>query len=142
MDKKQACPECDDRQKRQLSTFFRLWCLKESYIKAEGTGLGIDLRTLRFRINSDLSEDRLVVTDTEFYRDGAHDTSVLFEECLIDGSHCCAVCRSSDGAQDTKIDFRAVDFDDLVRDLSPMDFSIYCDEEWRLYQDKHEVKPF
>jgi len=134
--------ECDNRQKRQLSTFFRLWCLKESYIKAQGTGLGIDLRTLSFQINSELSDDRLVVTDTEFYRDGARDTSVQFEECLIDGSHCCAVCCSSDGAQDAKIDFRTVDFDELVKDLSSINSPIDYQKEWGLYKDKHEVKPF
>ena len=33
----------------QLKTFYRLWSLKESYIKAIGVGLGIDLKTIEFQ---------------------------------------------------------------------------------------------
>jgi 4'-phosphopantetheinyl transferase len=37
----------------QLKTFYHFWSLKESYIKAIGVGLGIDLKTIEFRFLND-----------------------------------------------------------------------------------------
>lgn len=38
----------------QIKYFYKLWVLKESYIKAEGKGLSIPLNTFSFEINNDL----------------------------------------------------------------------------------------
>jgi 4'-phosphopantetheinyl transferase len=35
---------------RQLAEFFRHWSLKESYVKAIGSGLNIDLQRLNFKV--------------------------------------------------------------------------------------------
>ena len=37
-------------EEKQLERFFRNWTLKESYVKAIGTGLNLDLRSLNFKI--------------------------------------------------------------------------------------------
>jgi 4'-phosphopantetheinyl transferase len=36
---------------RQLAAFFRHWSLKESYVKAVGSGLNIDLQRLNFKVS-------------------------------------------------------------------------------------------
>jgi 4'-phosphopantetheinyl transferase len=41
----------------RLTAFYRLWCLKESYVKATGDGIGFDLRRIECSINSDLFID-------------------------------------------------------------------------------------
>jgi len=40
---------------KQLDSFFVHWCLKESYIKAVGIGLGFELQRAQFRLDSNLS---------------------------------------------------------------------------------------
>ena len=39
-------------EKDQLRTFYRFWCLKESFVKAEGSGLGWDLQRLSFQVRN------------------------------------------------------------------------------------------
>jgi 4'-phosphopantetheinyl transferase len=41
----------------KLTAFYRLWCLKESYVKAIGEGIGFDLRRIECSISSDLFID-------------------------------------------------------------------------------------
>jgi 4'-phosphopantetheinyl transferase len=41
----------------RLTAFYRLWCLKESYAKAIGEGVGFDLRRIECSISSDLFID-------------------------------------------------------------------------------------
>ena len=36
---------------RQLAAFYRHWSLKESYVKAIGSGLNIDLQRLNFKVS-------------------------------------------------------------------------------------------
>ena len=50
----------EDSDKTRQERFFRHWTLKESYVKAVGTGLNIDLRTLNFK----LSEPRFLSIST------------------------------------------------------------------------------
>ena len=53
----------------KLSAFYRLWCLKESYVKALGEGIGFDIKRVETVPNSELFIDllrkkHLVVDDT------------------------------------------------------------------------------
>jgi len=131
--------------KTQLSVFFRLWCLKESFIKAEGTGLGIDLQSVSFKLNtSDLSKN--VTRDTQFYLNGQRDTSMHFDEFLIDDGHCCAVCYTQNhGNNPVSWDNQGVDtisFDDVATGLCAIEPLIDKDFEWKLHEDQIKVKPF
>jgi len=126
--------------KNRLAVFFRLWCLKESYIKAKGTGLGINLQTLSFKLNSGLLKVRLV-SDTEFYLQGEKVTSFQFNEILVDDDHCCAVCHTEDIA-DCQPTLRIVNFDEVIDGLSTIDPEVDYEHEWRLYQDQVASKPF
>ena len=72
---------CEDRQE-QRELFFRIWALKESYMKL--TGLGMRLGLSEFAV--DPKENCVVTT-----RDGIRQP-VFFREYEIDGDYRCAVC--------------------------------------------------
>ncbi|XP_071847489.1 L-aminoadipate-semialdehyde dehydrogenase-phosphopantetheinyl transferase-like isoform X2 [Apostichopus japonicus] len=57
-------------EQQQLEMYFRHWCLKESYIKTIGLGLGFDLARLDFHVKSQRLEVGETVSDTELYVDG------------------------------------------------------------------------
>ncbi|KAG5328065.1 ADPPT transferase, partial [Acromyrmex charruanus] len=73
----------------QMAMFYRHWALKESYVKALGVGIFVNLGSLDFRTNSELSED-LITTDTVLYVKGIKQ-NWLFEETLLDSRHCVAI---------------------------------------------------
>lgn len=57
-----------------LTAFYRLWCLKESYVKALGDGVGFDLKRIECTPNSELLIDlngkkHVVVNDTQLFLD-------------------------------------------------------------------------
>ncbi len=73
-------------QQQQLGRFYRFWCLKESFVKAIGTGLGWDLQRLSFQLGSDkLCENSEVETGSQLYVDGRLAENWIFEELLLDG---------------------------------------------------------
>lgn len=58
----------------RLTAFYRLWCLKESYVKAVGEGIGFDLKRVELLISSDLYLDlngrkHIVAGDTSVFVD-------------------------------------------------------------------------
>jgi 4'-phosphopantetheinyl transferase len=58
----------------KLTAFYRLWCLKESYVKALGEGIAFDLRRVECVINSELfidlnSRKYLIANDSQLYID-------------------------------------------------------------------------
>ena len=113
--------------------------------QAEGTGLGIDLQSLSFKLNpSDLSKN--VTRDTQFYLNGRRDTSMHFDEFLIDDGHCCAVCYTQNhGNNQVSWDNQGVDtisFDDFTKGLCAIEPLIDKDFEWKLHEDQIKVKPF
>lgn len=68
----------------RLENFYRLWCLKESFIKAEGIGLGIPLNSFSIQI-SELDGIRL----EKPFRNKNH----YFAEQIIDDKYRFAICR-------------------------------------------------
>ncbi len=40
-----------EEEEQQLRTFYRHWCLKESFVKADGGGLGWNLQRLNFVVS-------------------------------------------------------------------------------------------
>lgn len=76
-------------ESEQTAMFCRYWALKESYVKALGVGILIDLRNIEFRTSSRLRENELV-TDTSLYINSVTQ-NWLFEESLLDSGHCVAV---------------------------------------------------
>ncbi|XP_058810257.1 L-aminoadipate-semialdehyde dehydrogenase-phosphopantetheinyl transferase [Phymastichus coffea] len=76
-------------EQEKIKMFCRNWALKESYVKAVGLGLKIDLCQLNFDIHSDLSIDN-ITTNTSLYINNALQ-AWKFEESLLDPLHCVIV---------------------------------------------------
>ncbi|BES95351.1 4'-phosphopantetheinyl transferase superfamily [Nesidiocoris tenuis] len=84
---------------RQERTFYRLWSLKESYIKATGVGMKVPLKDIDFRINSPLKSVAEFVEDTELFLEGEKQENWKFQEVLIDENYgaCVAIhCQSEE----------------------------------------------
>ncbi|XP_076137658.1 L-aminoadipate-semialdehyde dehydrogenase-phosphopantetheinyl transferase isoform X1 [Alosa pseudoharengus] len=82
----------------QLHTFHRHWTLKESFIKAIGTGLGFDLQRIEFHISPLQIMEGQVCTETRMHLDGEEEEDWTFEECLLDQHHHVAVALSRGGS--------------------------------------------
>lgn len=75
----------------QLTRFYRLWCLKESYVKALGVGIGFDLQRIDFHIYTPMLAAGERTSNTQLHVDGCHDCSWRFEETRIDNDHYVAI---------------------------------------------------
>ncbi|CAF0862412.1 unnamed protein product [Brachionus calyciflorus] len=69
----------------KLTAFYRLWCLKESYVKAVGDGMGFDIKRIecvpRSELLIDLNSKRcLVVDDTQLFVDSKLIKNCKFNE--------------------------------------------------------------
>lgn len=104
----------------QTAMFCRHWALKESYVKAIGIGIVVDLRKLDFHTNSPLSLNE-TVTDTTLYLDGAKQ-NWLFEESMIDPEHCVAVAieKNQTNPESPVMRFERLDFHDLMANAVPL----------------------
>lgn len=104
----------------QISMFCRHWALKESYVKALGVGIVVDLRSIDFRTNSELSQDS-VTTDTALYIDGIKQ-NWLFEETLLDSQHCVAVAlqENDNSLRLHNNTFETMNYDKLIAHAVPL----------------------
>ncbi|CAH1777189.1 unnamed protein product [Owenia fusiformis] len=82
----------------QLGMFYRHWCLKESYVKAFGIGIGFNLERLSFHVKTPLHTG-VITSDTTFHIDGELDPAWRFEETKLDEKHCVAVGICTDVKQ-------------------------------------------
>lgn len=85
--------------------FFRLWSLKESYIKWKGTGLYTSLDSFRFVYNAD---NELIFTNN-------HGDSCYFQKIFLDARHHAAVCTSR---KNTTIEIKKVSLDSLLSSIN------------------------
>lgn len=81
----------------QLSSFFRFWTLKESFVKGLGTGLGWNLQRLSFTIHSPELVVQKLCHDSELCIDRVPAQNWHFEETLLDSQHivCTAICTTT-----------------------------------------------
>lgn len=107
-------------EREQVSMFYRHWALKESYVKALGVGIVVDLSNIDFRTKSKLSENR-ITTDTVLYVDGI-EQNWLFEESLLDSQHCVVVALQKDEKSPSCDDntFEMMDYDKLMAHSVPL----------------------
>lgn len=104
-------------EKNQLAMFCRHWCLKESYLKAVGVGVTINLQDVCFKINSDVLSKDWVVDDTEVYFKGEK-LNWEFQEMLLDDQHCVAVATETTNTE--KMLFKEIDFCEVVKNAVPL----------------------
>ena len=75
--------------RNQLTTLFQ--CLKESYVKAIGIGIGFDLQRLSFKVRTLTLSPTVITRDTTVLVDGVEQPDWSFEETMLDANHYVAV---------------------------------------------------
>lgn len=73
------------------TNFLCFQCLKESYVKALGVGIGFDLQRIDFHIYTPMLAAGERTSNTQLHVDGCHDCSWRFEETRIDNDHYVAI---------------------------------------------------
>jgi len=79
----------------RLARFYRFWCLKESYVKALGVGVGFDLQRISFTPHTLQLRQGHVARDTHISVDGIAQPEWTFEETMLDQDHIAAVALST-----------------------------------------------
>lgn len=71
---------------QRIKTFYKIWTLKESYVKYVGKGLSIPFDSFLFQFDDD---------DIQFYLKGQRDYSLAFTTGQLDEQHVMALCVKS-----------------------------------------------
>lgn len=101
---------------QQMSGFYRIWCLKESYVKNLGLGLTIPLKDISFSIKTIELKIGELVTDTVVYQSNVLCKDWVFVETLLDEAHAVAVSlRIKDGDAVPLVNFELITFEELVK---------------------------
>lgn len=147
---RQTSTDYDEGLRQTMKNFYRFWCLKESFVKAEGSGLAWDLQRLSFSCSStDLGS--CPISNTALKIDGTPLRGWQFQECLLSPNHCAAVAVNyNDHIPDTKNlePFQFVNLHDLL-DLNTSEGMVNTctntedhKKEWEIFVSKEIDKPF
>lgn len=120
-------------RKEQLLNFYRHWCLKESYVKAVGVGIGMNLLSLDFNVDQPLSG---IITSTQLQIDGKLEAPWRFEEQLLDDEHC--VCVALNPALSGPQPFDFLEVEDLLLPVCP---ELAGQKQWATDFDAKEEEP-
>ena len=135
-----------ENDEKQLERFFRNWTLKESYVKAIGTGLNIDLRSLNFKIVENLTPSGGVITSTRL-ESGGEISLWRFEESILGGDHVVCLAHNCD-TESSVGEFQELDID-LVLGLFSQQSDIEAQllrplrgGDFQVFSRKDHPKPF
>ncbi|KAG0357468.1 hypothetical protein BG005_003496 [Podila minutissima] len=104
----------------QLRRFYRIWCLKESVVKALGVGIDFNLKSFEFSVQEEDETLKPILSTTVQVREATPEFSEegwSFEEALLDKDHCYAIaiqsemagCGSiSDGSEMQRLDWKTL----------------------------------
>ncbi|XP_042900302.1 L-aminoadipate-semialdehyde dehydrogenase-phosphopantetheinyl transferase [Parasteatoda tepidariorum] len=129
----------------QLGRFYRLWCLKESYVKAVGTGISCDLQKISFHCQTPVLQQNIITIDTKLYLEGIIQPKWRFEETFLDNNHCVAVAlepnNTGSESSDENFDhssscFTILSFEDLMINCKP--FENIEQSFWEAFQSKNQ----
>ena len=127
----------------QLRRFYENWSLKESYIKALGVGLGMNLLRLDFTPDAALSPTAPGPCTAAALRvDGELLPGWRFEQWYLDAEHTAAVALGPprEGA-DEAAPFVRLSFGELVEGATPLR-DPQCEGSWaRLCEQKDKLRP-
>ncbi|KAI9526303.1 hypothetical protein NQZ68_040554 [Dissostichus eleginoides] len=113
----------------QLAAFYRHWALKESFIKAIGTGLGFNLQRVEFHLAPEPLTQKHVLRQTKMHLDEEEEEDWIFEESLLDADHHVAVALGPTDKTGSELfrpslppasSFTLLSFSDLTASASPL----------------------
>ena len=82
-----------------IGRFMRVWCLKESYVKALGVGITVNLREIDLHIDSPITtKETIFSTKLRLLGREGPEEDWQFEETLLDAEHCVAVAVEKPGS--------------------------------------------
>lgn len=84
------------RDEDRLFRFHRVWALKESLVKADGSGITTDLRRFTFYCPTRNLRPESIISDTSVSIDGKEARKWIFEETLLDDQHIVSVALFND----------------------------------------------
>ncbi|KAM7538049.1 hypothetical protein Aperf_G00000069820 [Anoplocephala perfoliata] len=121
--------------KVKIRNFFRLWCLKEAFVKNSGIGLRIDVSSIDFDLTGDSPKCNFP---------GLAEEEWSFEEHSLPQNHVAAVVWHRDGSHyiDTfsKESFQELSYDQIMSCLSPWN-EVEADDIWSSYISKEPCPP-
>lgn len=113
----------------KLACFYRIWCLKESFLKNTGKGVAsFPLENLSFSIQDELKLGK-ITTSTKLYMNNII-KNYVFEETMLNESYIIAVAlENSDSYEREDVQFEFLKIDDILnggKPLSEPDSSFVC----------------
>ncbi|XP_077286519.1 L-aminoadipate-semialdehyde dehydrogenase-phosphopantetheinyl transferase [Arctopsyche grandis] len=106
--------------KDQLSSFYRHWCLKESYVKNIGVGITVDLQSISFNVITPRLKVGEFITDTDVNVNGVNLKGWIFEESSLDDNHSVAVAVDLRGEEyHSPTSYTMFDFEQLIDGAVP-----------------------
>lgn len=108
-------------EREQMMCFYRIWCLKESYVKNTGIGLNIALKQISFHVNTRNMQVGKLVKDTVLYKEDVLRTDWVFEETLLDETYTVAVSLHITNCSNHKpAPYMFLNFGELVQEAKPL----------------------
>jgi 4'-phosphopantetheinyl transferase len=122
-------------EKKRFCHFHRLWCLKESYVKWSGDGIGFKLTRLNFRINTDefdQNNSQEILSDTVLELDNQLINEKLrFDEQIISLSNneqqIITLCLSN---KNNCQPFMELTIEEILKGCTPLDEHEQGEEKW------------
>jgi 4'-phosphopantetheinyl transferase len=122
-------------EKTRFAHFHRLWCLKESYVKYIGYGIGFQLSRLNFCINTDEFDENnheQILSDTKLELDKKFlDDKLRFDEQIIylpdNEQQIITVCLSN---KHNCQPFIELNMEEIMKGCSPLNDNEQGDEKW------------
>uniref|UniRef100_A0A0B7AFW6 L-aminoadipate-semialdehyde dehydrogenase-phosphopantetheinyl transferase n=1 Tax=Arion vulgaris TaxID=1028688 RepID=A0A0B7AFW6_9EUPU len=129
----------------QLKTFFRLWCLKESVVKAMGTGIGFQVNRLNFIFKTpELHSDKMT-RDTSMEIDEEPAPEWKFQETMLE-DHIVAVAVNVASeltanpltANQEEPSFQVLDIQEILSHCEPLTGNCPDMDYWDLFSKRQE----
>ncbi|KAG0286741.1 hypothetical protein BGZ96_009208 [Linnemannia gamsii] len=110
----------------QLKRFYRMWCLKESIVKALGVGIHFNLKSFEFDVQDEEETTKPTLsTRIQVYEPSPEfpEEGWSFEEALLDAEHCYAIAAQSEmegcGPIMDGSEIKRLDWKELLKDAIP-----------------------
>jgi 4'-phosphopantetheinyl transferase len=132
--------------KEKVEAFYRLWTLKESYLKAIGTGIRVELSSVEFIIHNNLiSNNNDFNYNTELYVNSKKRIDCSFYEQVLD-KYLASICLVNDKNDKISVDssenidlktqvFTEISIDEILK-VASKSFNMSKSDYWNLYLKK------